>query len=377
MWISSAFDSGNILVDRIDGDTADLRIRADAGDQFFQWFHFTAAGTPGRAQTLRLMNAHQASFPKGWEGYQAVASYDLQTWFRVATEFDGTNLTITHTPEAPLVTYAYFAPYPMARHRELIARCTATGRVGYEVVGETVDGQPIEVLRIGDWHMDKLPVWVIGRQHPGESMAEWWMEGFLERLLDTDDPSPTYLLDRCVFYVVPNMNPDGTRRGHLRTNAAGVNLNRMWQAPDPETSPEVYHVRRRMYKTSCSVLLDVHGEEVLPHNFIAGFEGIPNLRSEQLQMVELFKQRLLELNPDFQTSQGYPPAKPGHANLGIATPFMAESFGAVAMTLEMPFKDSLDSPHPAEGWSPARSRMLGRSCLNALRPVVDRMRGED
>ena len=27
---------------------------------------------------------------------------------------------------------------------------------------------------------------------------------------------------------MPNMNPDGTRRGNLRANALGVNLNREW-----------------------------------------------------------------------------------------------------------------------------------------------------
>lgn len=33
--------------------------------------------------------------------------------------------------------------------------------------------------------------------------------------------------------------PDGVFRGHLRTNAAGANLNREWAAPSAEESPEV------------------------------------------------------------------------------------------------------------------------------------------
>jgi murein tripeptide amidase MpaA len=32
----------------------------------------------------------------------------------------------------------------------------------------------------------KRVVWIIGRQHPGESMASWWMEGFVRRLLDAE-----------------------------------------------------------------------------------------------------------------------------------------------------------------------------------------------
>src|SRR3546814_16705096 len=84
------------------------------------------------------------------------------------------------------------------------------------------------------------------RQHPGETMAEWWMEGALERLTDVADPVARSLRRKARFHIVPNMNPDGSFRGHLRTNAAGVNLNREWHAPSLERSPEVHHVLERM-----------------------------------------------------------------------------------------------------------------------------------
>ena len=45
---------------------------------------------------------------------------------------------------------------------------------------------------------------------------------------------------------VPNMNPDGSWRGHLRTNATGANLNREWLEPSKERSPEVLAVRNFM-----------------------------------------------------------------------------------------------------------------------------------
>ena len=63
-------------------------------------------------------------------------------------------------------------------------------------------------------------------------------------------PSPAHPpAAQAVFYVVPNCCPDGSARGHLRTNAAGVNLNRTWAAPDPATSPESFHVRNEMDRT--------------------------------------------------------------------------------------------------------------------------------
>ena len=63
--------------------------------------------------------------------------------------------------------------------------------------------------------------------------------GFLERLLDSHSALARHALQKAVFYIVPNMNPDGSWRGHLRTNAAGANLNREWAKPSLETSPEV------------------------------------------------------------------------------------------------------------------------------------------
>ena len=40
-----------------------------------------------------------------------------------------------------------------------------------------------------------------------------------------------------MIYLVPNMNPDGSRRGHLRTNAVGANLNREWDKADAREQP--------------------------------------------------------------------------------------------------------------------------------------------
>ena len=84
------------------------------------------------------------------------------------------------------------------------------------------------------------------------------------------------------------MNPDGSRRGHLRTNAAGMNLNREWHAPSAEKSPEVLCVRNAMDETGVDFAMDVHGDEAIPANFLAGFEGIPSLTDEQLELFKLF-----------------------------------------------------------------------------------------
>lgn len=374
MQITSNFDGGNILVRDVAGAEAILEIRADNAADFFQWFYFRASGVRGSALALHLANAGGSSYPPGWKDYRAVASYDRQRWFRVPTSYNGERLTIRHTPAFDSVYYAYFAPYSHERHLDLIARCQLSPRVRHEILGATLDGRDLDLLTIGEPAPGKRACWAIARQHPGETMAEWLMEGLLARLLDDEDPVARELLRRAVFFAVPNMNPDGAFRGNLRTNAAGANLNREWQNPSLARSPEVFLVRERMFKTGVDYCLDVHGDEALPYNFIAGPDGVASLTPALQALQNDYEQLLVRHSPDFQTVHGYDPVPPGQANMTMCTTFVADRFGCLSLTLEQPFKDTADSPHEELGWSPERCRKLGRANLDALLGVIDRLR---
>ncbi len=370
--IDSAFDAGNIKAERIAGPhEIVLSINKDAHSDFYQWFHFRLSGGKGQRCIIRIIDLNFSAYPDGWPGYRACVSADRQTWRRAATSFDpkaanGT-LTIEVTPEVDQLWFAYFAPYSLERHHDLIARTAAQPGVTADVLGYSLDGRPIDRLVIGE---GARTVWLYARQHPGESMAEWWMEGVAERLTDPHDPVARKLRQLATFHIVPNMNPDGSIRGHLRTNAAGVNLNREWHEPTAEKSPEVLCVRNAMDKTGCHLAMDVHGDEAIPQVFIAGFEGIPSITDKQLTLLNDYKARLARITPDFQTRIGYPVARPGTANLTMSTNQLAERFGCVAMTLEMPFKDNDDLPCADFGWSPERSKQLGRDCLAAILEIM-------
>jgi murein tripeptide amidase MpaA len=365
--ITAAFDSGNIEVQSVSANEARLTIRKDRDSEFFQWFHFRLSGAKGREVMLHITGLNASAYPGGWPDYRACVSEDRQLWSRTDTSWDekadGGTLTICYTPASDVAWFAYFTPYSIERHHDLIAEVAQCDGVDYRCLGQSVEGQPIDCLEMGEGNTQ---VWLIARQHPGESMAEWWMEGALECLTDPDDPVGRLLRQKCRFHVVPNCNPDGSCRGHLRTNAVGVNLNREWAAPSIERSPEVLAIRDAMDASGVHFSMDVHGDESIPAVFLAGFEGVPSLKPEQLEGFNHYKAILDRRTPDFQTKRGYPIASPGKSNLTMATSQIAERFGAVSMTLEMPFKDHDDLPDPAQGWSPERSKLLGRDCLAAL-----------
>ena len=372
--ISSAFDSGAIEVVSVsDAGAVELRIRKDTHAEFRQWFHFRLSGARGIACTLRFENAGACTYPDGWNDYRAVASYDRERWFRVPTRYDGAVMTVEHTPERDAVWYAYFEPYSWERHQALIGCAGSSELARVERLGASLEGRDLDLITLGDAqskheepHLPKKIVWIIARQHPGESMAEWFVEGLVERLIDRHDPVSRRLLQRAVFHIVPNMNPDGSVNGNLRTNAAGANLNREWANPSMEASPEVFMVRERLRETGVHAFFDIHGDEALPYVFVAGGEMLPGFTPGQAQAQSAFITDFKRASPDFQDVHGYSAGKYSQDALKLASKWVGHSYGCLSLTLEMPFKDTADLPESQVGWNGERSRKLGAAMLEAV-----------
>jgi murein tripeptide amidase MpaA len=333
--------SGDIVVRAIDDDEIVLSIRSDSNADYRQWFHFELDEADGRL--VRIVELSSTTYPDAWDDYDVCASHDGADWFRVPSVVEDDALCF----EADATHFAYFVPYSLERHKSLIAR------IPHEVIGRSVQGRPIELVTLGD---GPRSVWIIARQHPGETMAEWCIEGLIGKLLD-ETPDAT-------FYIVPNMNPDGSALGNLRANAAGVNLNRMWESPTDD-APEVAAVRARMEETGVDLFLDVHGDERNPFCFLAGCEGNPGYNERIRTLENLFEHALLELNDDFQDEYGYDRDEPGGGDLRTAGNWVGERFDCLSFTLEMPFK---------QPWDVDRARRLGASVVEAIEESLPHLR---
>ncbi len=236
--ISTNFDSGNIQVlDASDAYQLLLAIKPDTRSQHFQWFHFKAEGMHvGHTHTFRLSNAGKSSYKHAWSGYNAVASYDHVNWFRVPTRFDGEILHISLETREKHAWFAYFEPYSRERHAWLIEQALKYAGTKLLATGKSVEGRDIQLLRRGKGGEGRRKVWIIAQQHPGEHMAQWFMEGIIERLQQDGDAEVKKLLKVADLYLVPNMNPDGAFHGHLRTNAAGQDSTAPGKAPARRTA---------------------------------------------------------------------------------------------------------------------------------------------
>ncbi|MFA9440489.1 M14-type cytosolic carboxypeptidase [Uliginosibacterium sp. sgz301328] len=368
MEISSQFDSGNIeVISAHSASDIHLAIRRDTNSDFSQWFHFRISGVAGRPLRISIDNAGDCSYADGWYGYQCAASYDRSDWFRIAaTRYDGQRLMIDFTPERDTVWLAYFQPYSHERHQDFIGRCAASLFARIERLGSSVEGRDIDLVRVGEPAFGRKNVWMIARQHPGESMAEWLVEGFLARLLDPFDGVAREIRERACLYVVPNVNPDGAFNGNLRANAAGANLNREWGDPSPDRSPEVLAVQRAMRASGVDFFLDIHGDETLPYVFIDGSHMVPGYGERNLAIQHAFLEDLLLSAPDFQLEHGYTDNRFDSELLTLASKWVAHTFNCVGLTLEMPFKDNANAPDARYGWNGARSMRMGEAMLLPL-----------
>ncbi|MEQ5841728.1 M14-type cytosolic carboxypeptidase [Paraburkholderia acidicola] len=378
--ITSNFDAGAIdVVSCTQADDIRLRVRPDSHADFAQWFYFRLTGARGERCVMTFENAADCAFAAGWRDYHAAASYDRVNWFRVPTTYDGRVLTIDHTPDFDSIYYAYFEPYSEERHSEFLGAVQQMPHASLTELGRTVEGRPMSLLTLGapdtadaadGSSKPKKKIWIVARQHPGETMAEWFVEGLVKRLAGwgdwAGDPVARKLYDHATFYIVPNMNPDGSVRGNLRTNATGANLNREWLEPDAARSPEVLVVRDAIHATGCDLFFDIHGDEALPYVFVAGSEMLPSFTEqqgiEQKAFVEAFKQA----SPDFQDKYGYEAGKYRQDALKLASKYIGHTFGCLSLTLEMPFKDNANLPDERVGWNGERSASLGAAMLQAI-----------
>ena len=274
---SSSFDGGNgeLVSCETRGNSVEVHVRIQK-DPFtegtdkkhhYQWFQFSVSGVAGKTCSVVIDNAGDVSYPDAWgthsddggtvckfDAHWAYverhgADADADAWKRARdTVWNGEAGTLSWTLsvcDKDTVLFSFFPHYTEARHLALVADSAArietliaAGelRADSQVrsIATTARGREVQMISFAGAKRgvdEDANVWIIARQHPGEPQAEWWVDGLLGALLETDASqrsaaAAALLASGVRFFIVPNMNPDGSFMGHLRTNSVGANLNR-------------------------------------------------------------------------------------------------------------------------------------------------------
>lgn len=150
---------------------------------------------------------------------------------------DGHRLKLTLPMEADQMYVARVEPYRLSDLQKLLDEIRGNKHVEIKKIGETVEGRPLEMIRVGN-HDGPHRVLIRARAHPWEPGGNWVVQGMIRRLLKNDEKARAYL-DRYSVYIMPMANKDGVARGWTRFNVAGKDLNRNWDKPaDAVHAPE-------------------------------------------------------------------------------------------------------------------------------------------
>lgn len=367
MHIYSNFDSGNIEIASIKPQNVELIIPKDTNSDFLQWFYFKMSDIKiGSKQNVRITNAGDSAYPDGWENYRVNVSYDNENWFRINTSYENGVLAFEIPTDQQELYVAYFEPFSYKQHLALIDFAANSDLCEVERLCNSPEGKAVALLVIGVPTVDKKKIWFTARQHPGETMTEWFIQGLVKELSDETNKDSQELLKNHCFYIIPNMNIDGSIAGNLRVNSLGVNYNREWENPSMEQSPEVYYCIEKMDAVGVDFLMDVHGDEAIPYNFVTSLMGIPSLKEDTITKEDTFKQHWMNVTKEFQDEYKYENSLPGKANLKVCSKQIGERFGNMAYTLEMPFKDSDTNPNLKLGWNGKRAMEFGASVLKVI-----------
>jgi len=205
-------------------------------------WHFQVEAEPGSDLTLTLQN-----FDNIWNGKKAspvtdktncLISKDGIRWDIIPTKLiSGNRLQFNIHLDTDKLFIASVEPYRISDLEKLLAEIEPSSLVEISIVGKTVEGRPLEIIRVGNADAP-YRIFLRARAHAWEPAGNWVVQGLIRSLLHKD--AAHYLKKYCV-YIMPMANKDAVARGRTRFNSLGVDLNRQWDLPaDPDLAPEKY-----------------------------------------------------------------------------------------------------------------------------------------
>lgn len=223
------------------------------------WFYLCIEGTTAPAVRCELRNADQCLGPRlGWKHARPVFSSDGRHWQRVARA--------EYVEEATDFGYFTFT-VPVVGRRTYVAYCYPYTTADLEILLQTLGGQRFELcrsaedrvvpyVRLGNHENPKRAIWVLARQHAGETPSSYVAEGLIRTLHGGQLAS----LAETAYHVVPMVDVDGVYHGRYGKDQEPVDFNRDWR--DHPVRHEIISllraIRASQEQASISMILDLH-----------------------------------------------------------------------------------------------------------------------
>ncbi|EEY69717.1 metalloprotease family M14A, putative [Phytophthora infestans T30-4] len=315
---SSRFDGGNMAHVQLNpSGSFDVKVSEDAAafgisTGYTTWFYFEVERTLKAAKqpqdlhvTLVNLNPQRGLFKNG---YTIMHSSDEERWDRLPSPLMKIRLSLSYKFKfaRERVRFAFCYPYTYTRVQEELASLdrqfadpkqhsvqssTSPTPPTKEEISSNVYYHRELLTRSLEGLRQKKMVVISARVHPAETPANFMLNGMLQLLLHPTDESATALRRHFVFKLIPMLNPDAVCQGFYRTDTRGVNLNRVYEDPQPDLAPTVFALKNLLldlvndYGGAQSitaqenvVYLDLHAHANRRGCFIFGNNHLPDMR---------------------------------------------------------------------------------------------------
>lgn len=358
--VDAALPGGNIVVEKIDGDTVLLHqdLRDTAGDWFY-WM-FRVRGAQGRTLTFKFTKGNVV----GVLGPAMSADGGL-TWTWLGKDsVQGASFKHAFPADAKDVRFCVSIPYFETDLKRFLA---AHDGVKVETLCETKKGRKVEQLRLGSGSTKLL---FTARHHACEMIASYVLEGILEEALaDAWYRSSTEIL------AIPFVDKDGVEEGDQGKNRKPRDHNRDY------SGESIYESTRALREVipfwadgelkfamdlHCPTLRGDHNETI----YFVGSEDAENAKRIQ-KLSELLEST--QTGPLKYSSKDFVPfgtAWNTAANFKQGTTMARWAAGLpgqpVATTLEVSYANANGGVVTAES-----ARLLGRDLARAIRKLLE------
>ena len=212
--IDADLPGGNILVDKVEGDTVSIHqdLRDTSGDWFY--WQFRVRGAQGRTITFDFTKGNVI----GVLG-PAMSLDQGETWTWLGKDsVQASSFRYAFPADARDVRFCVSIPYFEKDLRKFLARHEKDANLKVETHCETKKGRKVERLLVGN---GDLRILLTARHHACEMIASYVLEGILEEALA--DP---WYREKVAIAAVPFMDKDGVEDGDQGKNRKPRDHNR-------------------------------------------------------------------------------------------------------------------------------------------------------
>ncbi|KAM3147684.1 hypothetical protein pb186bvf_000012 [Paramecium bursaria] len=275
----SLFEGGNLFQVYYGNKEYYLLLENDVNTKgYTQWFFFSVISKL-RYQTLKFniinINKDMRLYRQGMKilvnQYNSWSKESLNSIF-YKNKLNENLYTLSFSYSFSEYGQVYFAsnyPYTLTNLNQLVQKSLYHPYFKAKILCKTFLGNNLDIITITQPSKEiKTGIVFMARQHPGETVGSFVLEGIIEYLLSEEAYE---LRKKYVFKIVPIVNVDGVIHGNQRCNVQGYDMNRKWNQDDDNIIKELrnyFQEFNSQYKIK--LILDLHGHSKKTNGFFYG-----------------------------------------------------------------------------------------------------------